>query len=212
MEGNQEDSDAGGLGRPRRARLERIANAERDRRAGRTGMAIAAIGEPVEWPARVVVALAGWPRSNGAASRRLLEEGLDLWAIDFQLGSLDAPVVSPPAKESHSTTPIDDDLSLPIGAGELDQAFALAQAEVESMRDVNSVAERVLAEEPLGLAELSGEVVDVPDVLDAAAALESPRSDLREAKKPDGAATSRQLATLESWLHNIERRRARRMS
>ena len=53
----------------RRDRLERIATAERDRRAGRIDMAVAILGEPTEWPARAVLALARLPESEGEATR-----------------------------------------------------------------------------------------------------------------------------------------------
>ena len=72
----------------RRDRLERIASAERDRRAGRAELAIAVLGEGSEWPARVVLALAKLPPGEGAESRGLLEESLDIWAADIGLEPL----------------------------------------------------------------------------------------------------------------------------
>jgi hypothetical protein len=240
FEDGRDQPDHGGARMPRRERLERIANAERDRRAGRAGMAIAAIGEPHEWPARVVVALALWPAGEGATSRQLLEAGLDLWARDLKLGSL-APSDDAASRETPAAAAApkaafqEEDLASPIDASEFEAAFDLAETEVESMHDVNSVAERVLADEPIGLAELSGETValaDEPQVLDAASSLDFfdagsrdsdgddvgsldpseieaiDRGSERSANLERPAAT--RLATLERWLSNIERRRAER--
>lgn len=221
-----EGNEAASSGRPRRERLERIANAERDRRAGRIGMAIAAIGEPMEWPARVVMALGQWPDSEGQAAREMLEEGLDLWARDLSLGSLSEDS-SDPVTDSASP----DALSRPIEAAELDLAFESAEAEVESMNDVNSVAERILAEEPTGLAELTGEVLAGPTDAGLAVAIEeaveapqyapiteefdigivesaSPRTSRKPSSSATGSASNarQQLSTLEGWLSNIQRR------
>ena len=74
----------------RRDRLERIATAERDRRAGRIDMAVATLGEPTEWPARAVLALARLPEGEGKATRRVLESGLDAWAEELGLDPLSA--------------------------------------------------------------------------------------------------------------------------
>lgn len=73
----------------RRDRLERIADAERDRRAGRVELAIASLGEALEWPARLVLALAKLPEEEGGAARLLLESTLDDWARDSGLTPLD---------------------------------------------------------------------------------------------------------------------------
>lgn len=157
---------------PKWERLGRIANAERDRRAGRAGMAVAAIGEPVEWPARVVVALARLPDYEGIEARRVLVAGLDTWAKDFDLGALDEPEAPAaeleprPPEEQVAETELaaedetEDALAEPIEAAELDLAFADAQTEVESMRDVNEVAAQILADEPVGLAELAGTAIE----------------------------------------------------
>ena len=177
---------------PRRDRLERIANAERDRRAGRSGMAIAALGEPTEWPARVVMALSRWSAGEASEAKQVLEEGLDLWAEDLAVGSLD---------HFPGKTPDLGELSSPIEASELDLAFDTAQTEVESMRDVNDVAAEILADEPVGLAELSGDVVESAEEMDAASAWTP------AAPPPSADKTSTVLATLERWLVRLEQRR-----
>lgn len=220
-------NDSGAGHHPRRDRLERIANAERDRRAGRTGMAIAALGEPAEWPARVVMALSKWPTADGAEARQILEEGLDLWAEDLALGSLDhfpgeAPEPTGEAPEEHGEAPETaeptlGDLASPIEAAELDFAFETAETEVESMRDVNDVAAEILADEPVGLAELSGDVIESTDEIDAASvpmAAASVAASVAAAAElaPTGlnkteAHTSTVLATLERWLSRLEQRR-----
>jgi hypothetical protein len=74
----------------RRDRLERIASAERDRRAGRVELAMAVLGEGSEWPARVVLALAKLPEGEGDESRVILEESLDTWAADIGLAPLNS--------------------------------------------------------------------------------------------------------------------------
>ena len=65
-------------------------------------VAVAAIGEAVEWPARAVLALARLPDSDGVQTRRLLEEGLDLWAHECGLGSLDPIAVEESETSSRS--------------------------------------------------------------------------------------------------------------
>jgi hypothetical protein len=200
----------------RRDRLERIAGAERDRRAGRIEMAVAALGEATEWAARVVLALARLPEGEGARTRAILEEGLDGWAAELGLAALDpdgqatqpadpgtpraaaAPAgeavdaelapeidaagveVDPPEVElplpeavdapgSDRTLdlvtppPVVEALASPIETDELEQAFAEAEAQTDEMHDVNRVAERVLMDEPLGLAELSGDAIGEAD-------------------------------------------------
>lgn len=242
----------------RRDRLERIAAAERDRRAGRTGLALAAVGAGGEWPARLVLALAKLPEDEGADARAILEAALDDWASQSSLGSLDPDAATPeaapaptaptaPTARTAPTTPasptapivqpevvvaepaegdqvelsaaereasedggapsttgparherdlvgdavdtLDEDLlaapsaprvadapetrvdaeacdagfegdalERPIEIDELERAFAEAEAQTDEMHDVNEVAERVLSDEPIGLAELVGDV------------------------------------------------------
>jgi hypothetical protein len=151
----------------RRDRLERIAMAERDRRAGRIDVAVASLGEATEWPARVVLALARLSDFEANETRRILEEGLDVWADEVGLDSLDSneeldemvnesgfEAFVPPApipSESES------DLDRPINNDELERAFAEAETQTDEMHDVNHVAERVLMSESAGLASLSGD-------------------------------------------------------
>ena len=185
--------DEGFAGMARRERLERIAGAERDRRDGRHAMAAAALGEPNEWPARVVLALTRLAVDDLDGARRLLEEGLDRWAHDLGLGALDPP--SPPTLAEGGG----------VDAEELDRAFDEAEADVEQMVDVNRVAARVLMEEPIGLEELSGELGEPGD-------LEDPGQNgdpfVMAAERTEEVPTSRTrvLATLERWLHNLEQR------
>ncbi len=179
----------------RRDRLERIAAAERDRRAGRTDLATATLGEAAEWPARLVLALIGLPEEEGAETRSILMSTLDDWAAETGLDSLDADAMQ--AKATPDTAPADleidafdsrwetaspiaprisedesdaaDALDAPIEIDELERAFAEAEAQTDEMHDVNTVAERVLMDEPLGLAELSGEgILDIADIPDLA--------------------------------------------
>lgn len=148
----------------RRERLERIAAAERDRRAGRIELAIASLGDGGEWPARVVLALARLPQNEGDETRSILQASLDTWAAETGLAPLgqapievsqaDAPHVERERSFEAST------LDTPIDAFELDEAFLRAEAQVDEMHDVNRVAERVLMDEPLDLTELSDEPVD----------------------------------------------------
>ncbi|MCA9503839.1 MAG: hypothetical protein H6748_02665 [Spirochaetaceae bacterium] len=227
----------------RRERLERIAMAERDRRAGRVGLAIAAIGEPAEWAARAVLALAHLPVGAGEEARRILEEGLDRWAADLGLAPLDAAPVSAtpmapeavPSAVAAARPAAAADLHDAIEVDELERAFAEAEAEVEAMHDVNSVAARVLMDEPFGLMELGADepaagggvslhdvepIADldlVPDVLpmDAAVVEESVHRRAAREEQAVGRGAERGpradvIATLERWLGNLERRRARR--
>lgn len=240
----------------RRERLARIATAERDRRAGRTALAIAALGEASEWPARAVLALALLPGNEGSEARRILEEGLDVWALEAGMPSLDVPEVSeaPSASErSSASDPFDgldehartDDpafeapsasafeafqieLDRPIEAGELEQAFAAAEAQVDEMHDVNRVAEQVLFDGAFELADLAGEELDPLEESARLAAAGRARAPMDAASVPgiertrpigsgqspaserwDVAATngrpSREivLATLERWLQNL---------
>lgn len=182
-------------GMARRERLERIAGAERDRRDGRHAMAAAAVGEPNEWPARVVLALTRLVADDVDGARRLLEEGLDRWALDLGLAPLDSPSTPTAAAEGGVAG---------VDAEELDRAFADAEADVEQMVDVNRVAARVLMDEPIDLAELSGEAFEAGD-RDGGFALSAERV----AEVPASRAIV--LATLERWLHNLEQRGAQRV-
>jgi len=204
----------------RRERLERIARAERDRRAGRGEVAIAALGEATEWPARVIKALARIPESEAVESRRILEEGLDVWAREAGLGSLEASTAR--SAEPPSDEPMTSEASLdrPIEVDELERAFAEAEAQTDEMHDANRVAERVLMDEPLGLSELSDDVSrstgDAGPVLEAergSAGFEVDAAQVDaswEASPSDedaGGSRSSELvlATLERWLENLDR-------
>jgi len=221
----------------RRERLERIAAAERDRRADRTEMAVAAIGEAVEWPARAVLALARLPESEGAEVRRLLEEGLDVWARETGLGSLEAarderPEIASELASQDPTLEIEPDapvdrLDRPFDATELDRAFEQAKAEVEEMHDFNRVAERVLMDEPIGCDEFAGDElapVDAASMSDAVASRDDLGMDAADRESMDavrpaasqetpmiGPSGNRGLAALDRWLQNIERRMVRRV-
>jgi hypothetical protein len=221
----------------RRERLERIATAERDRRAGRTALAIAALGEASEWPARAVLALCLLPDSEGTHARRILEEGLDLWALESGLPSLVAvelretldrePAPAPPTDIFHA---FESELDRPIEAGELERAFEEAEAQVDEMHDVNRVAESVLFDAPFAGAELMDEELDpleesardaivraTPRPMDAASvpgpsfgavAASIDAGDLEGASGRSSRAAV--LATLEQWLQNLERARVER--
>lgn len=241
----------------RRERLERIATAERDRRAGRVALAIAALGEATEWPARAVLALARLPEADTSETRQILEEGLDRWAEEAGLDALDeTPVAKTDTPEArtdtsaagtdtpeevsasmHGTSTTVDglpELADPIDHGELDRAFAEAEAQTDEMHGANDVAERVLMQEPFGLAELDGDAIEMtassrdddlgpaPDVV-ASDAPQAPAAFVDAASVPrdavsaeaattpvpeatPGGAPSRAvvLATLERWLRNLE--------
>jgi hypothetical protein len=149
----------------RRERLERIAAAERDRRAGRIELAVASLGEGSEWPARVVLALALLPWDEGDETRRILQASLDTWATETGLAPLSVEPIDNALVESRRAEPASavveaNALDAPIEAFELDEAFMQAEAQVDEMHDVNRVAERVLMEEPVDLTELSDEPVD----------------------------------------------------
>ncbi|GEM_PF-2020006 len=94
----------------RRERLERIAEAERDRRAGRVDVALASLGEASEWPARLVLALAKLADDEGADAREILEATLDDWAAETDLDPLDPAMVD-------AATPDEDE-----AASEADEA------------------------------------------------------------------------------------------
>ncbi|MEM9177801.1 MAG: hypothetical protein AAGC67_21550, partial [Myxococcota bacterium] len=205
----------------RRDRLERIARAERDRRAGRVDLALASLGEASEWPARLVLALAKLPGDEGADARAILESTLDDWAAETGLDALD-PAAAEAAPEAEAKPEVDEDvapedeatsdgealvvdavdtleedllspaagaaiaprpaasvlddssatvaaLAAPIESDELERAFAEAEAQTEEMHGVNDVAERILMDEPLDLAELDGGVpVPLEDAEDEA--------------------------------------------
>ena len=155
----------------RRERLERIASAERDRRAGRGELALATLGEGGEWPARLVLALIRLADDEGAEARAILEGTLDDWAAEAGLDPLDAPqasaaveaqdaaealaaVETPDSPDEAGPPPAANMLASPIEIDELDRAFAEAEAQTDEMLDVNTVAARVLMEEPVGLTEL----------------------------------------------------------
>lgn len=157
----------------RRDRLERIATAERDRRAGRTELALAALGEASEWPAKAVLALAHLPAHEGDRARRVLEDALDAWALESGLPSLDElelslrDETSVPAPEVFEAFQSELDrpatstaLETPIDAGELDRAFEQAEAQVEEMHDVNRAAAQVLFDSPFSFADVAEEELD----------------------------------------------------
>ena len=239
----------------RRERLERIATAERDRRAGRHALAIAALGEAEEWPARAVLALCLLPDGEGAHARRVLEEGLDQWALESGLEPLAAVAgreavdplelslrveapgplrgavyqteAEPPSDAFHA---FQIELDRPIEAGELERAFAEAEAQVDEMHDVNRVAESVLFDAPFEGTDLIDEELDPleesaraalaqarPRPMDAASvpttsgarARSSAQDEARELRsgRPSRVVV---LATLERWLQNLERSRLER--
>jgi hypothetical protein len=188
----------------RRERLERIATAERDRRAGRVEVAIAALGEATEWPARAVLALAKLPEFEAEETRRILEAGLDAWRAEAGLASFEESADEEPVERSLP------DLDYPIDNEELDRAFAEAEAQTDEMHSANHVAARVLMDEPIGLAELGGDDPLAPAEessaafpMDAAVVEESAMSDSNPSREMA-------LATLERWLQNLETSGARR--
>jgi len=140
----------------RRERLERIAAAERDRREGRAELALAALGGAEEWPARIVLALSRLDSAEGDEAREILEATLDEWAAELGLGLLCSAGLSEDVAGEGSV------LDAPIERDELERAFAEAEAEVDQMRDVNEVAERVLLQEPPGVVELSDDDLLAP--------------------------------------------------
>ena len=216
----------------RRDRLERIAMAERDRRSGRNDVAVASLGEPSEWPARVVLALAKLSLGEGDETRRILEEGLDLWAEESELDSLDE-VLSDPDLDHYVPAFVASaaDLERPIDNSELDRAFEEAEAQVEEMHDVNQVAERVLLDDAIGLGALAeDDLVPVAgreeligmadeglaDIFGVDAAQVSDDDDGWRADEDivDGVSRPSRavvLATLSRWLGNIQAGHARGM-
>jgi len=186
----------------RRERLERIATAERDRRAGRIEVAIAALGEATEWPARAVLALAKLPEFEAEETRRILEAGLDAWRAEAGLASFEESADEELLERSLP------ELDSPIDNDELDQAFTEAEAQTDEMHSANQVAARVLMDEPIGLAELGGDLLapaeEFPAALpvDAAIVEELATSDSNHSRQMV-------LATLERWLQNLEASGAR---
>jgi hypothetical protein len=179
----------------RRERLERIAAAERDRRAGRTALARASLGEAVEWPARIVMALLRLPAEEGIQAREILESALDDWAIQSGLAVLDPW----PPREAAS-------FAAPIESEELDRAFAQAEVQADEMLDVNRVAEHVLMSVPLDLAEVELSGADAMGAGDRDGGVGF-GSGL--AGRPGSGANDRieRIATLERWLENLDARR-----
>jgi len=183
----------------RRERIERIAMAERDRRAGRVEVAVAALGEASEWPARVVLALCRMPQFEAPEARLILEEGLDRWVVEAGLAPFGDEI------EGRSS-----ELDRPIDNQELELAFAEAEAQTDEMLSANHVAERILMDEPLGLTELDGDSLllaedsedaigmDAAFVEEAAAEVEVP------AATDSHPSRTQVLATLEHWLQNLE--------
>ena len=182
--------------------------AERDRRAGRVAVAVAALGEASEWPARAVLALCRMPELEAPETRKILEDGLDLWVVEVGLAAFEDELESPAAE-----------LDRPIDNDELERAFAEAEAQTDEMLSANHVAARILMDEPLGLAELGEEPllsvegfdypVDAPEeamAMDAACveAAEDPVSTGSDRSRPEV------LAILERWLQNLEGSSARR--
>lgn len=206
----------------RRERLERIATAERDRRAGRTALAIAALGEAIEWPAKAVLALALLPESEGGPARRVLEDGLDQWALESGLPPLDElEVIEEGADETPAFQAFQSELGRPLEASELERAFAEAEAQVDEMHDVNQVAERVLFAGDFELADLGGEELDpleesarIAASSERARAMDAASVPATRASDWDVEASSGRrsrevvLATLERWLQNLGQSRA----
>lgn len=202
--------------------------AERDRRAGRVEVAVAALGEATEWPARTVLALARLPEFEAAETRQILEEGLEAWAAEVGLEPFDELIES-----------VSPELDSPIDNDELDRAFAEAEAQTDEMHSANHVAARILMDEPIGLAEFGGDLLesaeetnepigndasihtgmdagfdadvnaDIHTEIDAAMVEDPAPADAG----PPGSLqpkTQEVLATLERWLQNLEGTSARR--
>ncbi|MEZ4291730.1 MAG: 3-dehydroquinate synthase [Myxococcota bacterium] len=230
------DADAPGAvgadrdGRARSSRRTSRSGHRRDRRARRVGGACGARwrifrSEPARRPGASSRkdSIAGpptsdWPRSSAApvSATPMAPEAV--------------PSAVPAARPAAAA-----DLHDAIEVDELERAFAEAEAEVEAMHDVNSVAARVLMDEPFGLMELGADepaagggvslhdvepIADldlVPDVLpmDAAVVEESVHRRAAREEQAVGRGAERGpradvIATLERWLGNLERRRARR--
>ncbi len=194
----------------RRERLERIAMAERDRRAGRVDVAVATLGEANEWPARVVLALSRLSESRPDLASQVLEEGLDLWVDEVGLDPLDVDLTTTPSIDMLG--PAESALlDEPIEQNELERAFEDAEAQTDEMHDVNSVAERVLMDEPVGLAEMTDHafsMVDASDEPDApwAAAFEVEAEAEAEADEED-VMDAAVVPTISPAFESIERAR-----
>jgi hypothetical protein len=180
--------------------------AERDRRAGRVAVAVAAIGEPSEWPARVVLALARLPEFEGAETRQLLEEGLDLWAMEVGLAPLGGP-----------SSQTESSFDRPIEHNELERAFAEAEAQTDEMHDANRVAERILMDEPVGLAEPDGDMIPPLEQYDVMATDACAVEEVQPVGASDPVGETSHLqpsqaqirAKLAGWLQNLEGSNAR---
>lgn len=192
----------------RRERIERIAMAERDRRAGRVAVAVAALGEASEWPARAVLALCRMPELEAPETRKILEDGLDLWVVEVGLAPFEEEFDRPPAE-----------LDRPIDNDELERAFAEAEAQTDEMLSANHVAAQILMDEPLGLTELGEEPflsVEDSDYSEHTPedAMEMDAACVEAAEDPvptdSGRSRPEVLAILEHWLQNLERSSARR--
>ena len=142
----------------RRERLERIATAERDRRAGRhcardrgarrgermAGAGCARIGAAAR--RRGLHTPAGCSRTGSTCGRSrracLCSDGAPRSSILRSYAQVEEAPPGPAFDEFQF------ELDRPIEAGELEHAFAEAEAQVDEMHDVNRLAERVLFDEP----------------------------------------------------------------
>ena len=103
-------------------------------------------------------------------------------------------------------------LGLPIEHAELERAFAEAEAQTDEMHSANHVAERILMDEPIGLAEFEGDLdapLDDPDVIAMDAAMVEHVAPLRASGPLGETGDSRPsrhqvVAILERWLQNLE--------
>ncbi len=123
------------------------------------------------------------------------------------------------------------ELDRPIEAGELERAFAEAEAQVDEMHDVNRLAERVLFDEPhgslawwtrssipsknrpgLAVSPVGRQPMDAASVPPLASPRSEPSSEYGSGdSQKGGASRAAVLATLERWLQNLERGRVGRM-
>jgi hypothetical protein len=114
-----------------------------------------------------------------------------------------------------SAPPFAGDLTAPIESFELDAAFAQAEAQVDEMHDVNQVADRVLTDESVGLAELPEEGLENVFAIEPEADGSPGRLDAAHTKtsaEPDAGNPSRKvvLSTLDRWLGNLQTHSARK--
>ena len=156
----------------RRDRLERIAAAERDRRAGRTDLALAALGEGTEWPARLVLALARLPEEEGADAREILQATLDDWAAETGLASLDPaaePIEAEPASDAAEVESADEAADV-VGADRAEPVEEASELVVDAVADESDfVVDAVSEGSELvvdAVAEESDLVVDAVEALD----------------------------------------------